>query len=882
MQVSLKHDLCLSLVALSLVPALPGPAQDATPSAGKTLANPEKPLTKAPNEGEAKRRAEDFKLPDGISASPFAAPGQVRNPSAICFDPQGRLLVAEIHRWRTGTRNICNDPRMLLDDIDNESTADRLAMYERDVSTHPLSSYTESSDRIVRLDDADGDGRADTGSVFADGFNDILDGPGAGLIAGDDGSIWYTNVPHLWKLKDTGGGESDERTPLQDGFGVRTGIPGHGLHGLVWGPDGKLYWSIGDRGYSITTKEGRHYHRPFSGGVFRCDPDGSNLEEFYTGLRNPQELAFDAYGNLFTCDDNADARGTGRLVYLIEGGDSGWHHGHQLLMDFRDLLKLRTPDSVDPGDKDVPLNPWSSEGLTEPQHKGRPNHALPPVDKVSWGSGGLVFDYGVTLMPERYRGHFWACHFGGANGGLATFSVKEAGAGFALAGKELFTVRNDARDLEFGPDGGMYLSCFNQGEGDNPDHGDIYRLASQGATATEALQETKSILTVPFSGQETPVLAGLLGHADLRVRQGAQFELARRGEKSTFEAAVKPSENRFLRLHGIRGLGQLARKDETLVPSLVALLDDADAEVRAEAAKSLADTRTTKAGEALMPLLADPSARVQGFAAIGVGKCGIVTALPKLYELLATNDNRDVFLRHSCVRGMWYLNEREKILKEVKNESAAVRLGVVLTLRALEDPRVKYFLGDADPAIHHEAIRAIHDLDLVTAMPNLAREIKQFTDVGEGAAQPQGPRDWILHTRLINANFRVGAMENADNLLAYAARTNLPAILREQALLALLEWKEPTPVDSVTGRFRPLPAGGRTDITNSVKAGLPAVVANAEGPLADLATRLALAYGLPPPLADAPHPENPPLVADSPRPRHPESDHRSDPGQKKP
>lgn len=883
MPVSLKHDLCRSLVALSLVPALPGRSQDATPSAGKTLASPAKPLTKAPNEEEAKRRAEDFKLPDGVSASPFAAPGQVRNPGAICFDPQGRLLVAEIHRWQTGVRDIRNDPRMLLDDIDNESNADRLAMYKRDVAARPLSSHTEPADRIVRLEDTDGDRRADRGSVFAEGFNDILDGPGTGLIAGDDGSIWYTNAPHLWRLKDTDGdGESDKQTPLQDGFGVRTGIPGHGLHGLVRGPDGRLYWSVGDRGYSITTKEGRHYHRPFSGGVFRCDPDGSNLEEVYTGLRNPQELAFDAYGNLFTCDDNGDARGTGRLVYLIEGGDSGWHHGHQLLMDFRDLLKLRTPDSVHPGDTDVPLNPWSSEGLPEPQHEGRPNHALPPVDKVSWGSGGLVFDYGVTAMPERYHGHFWACHFGGANGGLAAFSVKEAGAGFALAGKELFTVRNDTRDVEFGPDGGMYLSCFNQSDGDNPDPGDIHRLASQGATATKSLKETESLLSVPFSGQETPVLAGLLGHADLRVRQGAQFELARRGEKSAFEAAAKPSENRFLRLHGIRGLGQLARRDESIVPSLVALLGDADTEVRAEAARSLADTRTTSAGEALETLLADPSPRVRSFAAIGVGKCGIVTALPKLYEILSINDNRDVFLRHACIQGMWYLNEREKILKEVKNESPAVRLGVLLTLRKLEDPRVKYFLGDADPTIRAEAIRAIHDLDLVTAMPDLAREIKKFTATDGEAPLPRDQSDWILHTRLINANFRVGASENAADLLAYASRTTLPAILREQALLALLEWKQPTPVDSVTGRFRPLPPASRTDITEPIQAGLPAVFANAGGPLAELATRLALAYGLTAPQADAPHPEGPPLVAALPRANAPGLARPGDPGQKKP
>jgi len=826
---------CLALIPFCLN------AQEA--DKGKTLAAPVEFLTKEAYDAEAKVRISNFKLPEGVSASLFADSSQTQNPSAICFDSKGRLYVAEIHRWRAGVQDIRNEQQILLDDIDNESNADRLAMYERDQVTRPLSFYTEFTDRIVRLADADADGRADTTAVFADGFNDVLDGPGIGLIAGADDSIYYTNIPHLWKLKDTNGdGSADERVSLQDGFGVRMSISGHDMHGLVWGPDGKLYWSIGDRGYSFTTKEGRHYHRPNSGGVFRCDPDGSNLEEIYTGLRNPQELAFDAYGNLFTCDNNADAWDTGRLVYILEGGDSGWNHGHQVLMNFRNPLKLRTPVYEHPGHKEIPMNPWMTESIWEPQHPGRPSHSLPPIDKVSWGPSGLVYNYGVTAMPERYADHFWVCNFGGSNGDLEAFSVKEAGAGFTVAHKEIFMVGLGNTDVEFGPDGRMYLSCFNNSGWYKQDLGNIYVLSSQEA-GSEALKATAALLAKPLSEFDVNTLDGLLGHADLRLRQRAQFELAKRGAKEVFSAAVAQKENRFKRLHGVWGLGQLARSEEALLQTLVGVLNDADAEVRAQAAKVLSDSRTTAAGEALVALLADESARVKGFAAIGVGKCGLVTALPKLLELLATNNDADVFLRHACIQGMWYLNEREKILKEVKNESAAVRRGVLLTLRKLEDPRVKYFLADADESIRNEAIRAINDLDLTTALPDLAREIRRYSEAAEGVRMPEGHRDWILHTRLINANFRVGGEENATDLLAYAARTKLPAMLREQALLALLEWKEPKPVDATTGRHRPLPAASRPDITEAVKAGLPSVFTNAEGKLIGLATRVALAYG---------------------------------------
>lgn len=839
------------LALLTLLPAtLTSVAQDGTASPGKTVSQPIEQRSREAYDEEAAARIANFNLPKDVSASLFADSGQIQNPSAICFDHHGRLHVAEIHRWRAGVQDIRNEQQMLLDDIASQSNADRLEMYRRDEATRPLSFYTEYTDRIVRVEDRDGDGRADHSAVFADGFDDALDGPGIGLVAGPDDSIYYTNTPHLWRLRDTDGdGAADERVSLQDGFGVRMSISGHDMHGILWGPDGKLYWSIGDRGYSVTTKEGRHYHRPFTGGVFRCDPDGSNLEEFYTGLRNPQELAFDAYGNLFTCDNNADAWDTGRLVHLVEGGDSGWHHGHQVLMNFRGQLGLRTPVYAHPDRREIPMNAWMTEGLWDIEHEGRPAHALPPVDRLSWGPSGLVYHYGVTAMPERYAGHFWVCNFGGAKGDLEAFAVEPKGAGFQVARKEVFMVGLGNTDAEFGPDGRLYLSCFNNNGWVKQDLGNIYALSSPGASSSKALAETAALLSSPFAGHDTARLAALLDHADLRVRQRAQFELAARSETAVFDEALARQGNQLRRLHAIWGLGQVGRRDAAALRPVFEALADADAEVRAQAAKTLADTRTAEAGEALVPLLEDASDRVRSFAAVGVGKCGVVTALPKLLGLLAANEDRDPFLRHACVQAMWYLNEREKILKEVKHESPAVRLGVLLTLRKLLDPRVKYFLADPLESIRAEAVRAIHDLDLPTAMPDLAREILPYAEAAEGVRMPTDHRDWILQARLVNANFRVGGAENAAALLAYAAQPALPERLREQALLALLEWREPRPVDAVTGHHRPLDPVSREDISAAVAEGLPAVFDSAEGGLLGLATRLAIDYGVPAPAA---------------------------------
>jgi len=186
---------------------------------------------------EAVKAAAAFRLPPGFQVELYAAEPQLLNPVALCLDDAGRVLVAEEHRFNEGTEENRTRPYLLEDDLQITTLDDRLAMFKKWEHKFEggLSFLTKKSDLVRRLEDRDGDGRADVSTVFADGFNEPLDGLGSGLIA-REGKVWYTCIPHLWMLEDNDAdGRAETRTSLLRGFGVNAAFLGHDLHGLVLG-----------------------------------------------------------------------------------------------------------------------------------------------------------------------------------------------------------------------------------------------------------------------------------------------------------------------------------------------------------------------------------------------------------------------------------------------------------------------------------------------------------------------------------------------------------------------------------------------------------------------------------------------------------------------
>jgi hypothetical protein len=200
--------------------------------------------------------------------------------------------------------------------------------------------------------------------------------------------------------------------------------------------------------------------------------------------------------------------------------------------------------------------------------------------------------------------------------------------------------------LKIGPDGAMYLADWITGW-DSKNKGRIWKLDTPATAKSPIRLEVKKLIAERFDSRSASDLTTLLRHADMRIRQKAQFELVRRGDVATLTSNAKNPEHQLARVHAIWGIAQLARKDRKHAVLLTPHLSDADAEIRAQAAKMIGDVRHQEAAASLIPLLAGAEPRPAFFAAEALGRLAYKPAAPQIVELLAKNDDKDVYLRHA-------------------------------------------------------------------------------------------------------------------------------------------------------------------------------------------------------------------------------------------
>ena len=749
----------------------------------------------------------------GLSLSLWAREPQVMDPVALSFDDRGVLYVAETARRGTVDIDIRSHRDWLVEDLANQSVEDlrqafrrwmapersqENAPWLRDLNgdgVHDWHDLEPIKERIRRLEDTQNTGHADRSQIFTEGFNEEISGVVAGVLPWDD-SVWVTGYPELKRVRDTNhDGIADTQQTEFRGFGVHAAFDGHDLHGLIIGPDGKLYFSCGDNGFSVTNREGRILRHPNTGGVLRMSTDGSNLEVYATGLRNPQEIAFDDDGNFFAVDNDGDLREEReRFVHIAEGSDSGW----RLHWQFRD-----------PGWKAITrqpnYHPWMDEHLWVPTHPDQPAYITPPLTNYSVGPGSLVHNPG-TALSEAYRDHFFLIQFPVKK--VTTFKARARGAGFEMVDERPILTGMMASCLAFSPDGSLFV-----GDWDgmwNPDgKGAIWVLDDPKAIGSPQRREVQGLLRDGLKGHTAESLTRLLGHADQRIRLRSQFEWVRRGSaEPLLKVANDLRAPTLARIHALWGLGQL----RTPLKAGQLPLTDPEARVRAQAAKVAGDLRIKGSETALILRLRDENARVRFQAALALGKVGNISALGPLVSLLEDNSEHDPFLRHAATLGLSGLQRPELLAKLKQHRSVEVRIGAVVALRRLASPLLAGFLNDPHPRVRREAAIAIHDDESVPeALPALAECLDALGDTSDEA---------ILR-RALSANLRLGTAASGRRLSAYAQRATAPEALRIEALDSLASWNASPFLDRVEGRVRLLPSRapdwGRQLLTEAIE-----------------------------------------------------------------
>ena len=205
--------------------------------------------------------AATMRVPEGVRVTLFAGEPDVMQPIGFCLDDRGRLWVAEAYNY----------------------------------PEHG----TKAGDRIVILEDSDGDGRHDQRTVFYEGLNYV-----SGIEVGF-GGVWVMSPPFFYFIPDRNADDVPDESPqlLLDGFGNHANA--HNMaNALAWGPDGWLYGTHGRTNWSMVGTPGTpdDQRERFDGGVYRYHPTQHVWEPFADGTTNPWGIDWNDVGDAFICN----------------------------------------------------------------------------------------------------------------------------------------------------------------------------------------------------------------------------------------------------------------------------------------------------------------------------------------------------------------------------------------------------------------------------------------------------------------------------------------------------------------------------------------------------------------------------------------------------
>jgi putative membrane-bound dehydrogenase-like protein len=289
-------------------------------------------------------------------------------------------------------------------------------------------------DRILILEDEDGDGRADSTKVFYQG-RDIDSAMGLCVLGN---KVIVSASPNVFVFTDEDG---DDRPDRKEVFFSNTGQPqhDHSAHSFLFGPDGKLYWNFGNTGQRVCDANGQPVvdlagnqvidnGKPYWGGMpFRCDLDGGNFEVLAHNFRNNYEVTVDSFGTLWQSDNDDDGNRGVRINYVMEFGNYG----------YRDEITgagWQTP-RTDMEDE-IPLRHW---------HLNDPG-VVPNLLQTGAGSPTGITVYEGRLLPRVFWDQVLHCDAGPNI--VRAYPVTKNGAGYQA---ETVNLLHGARDIWFRP-----------------------------------------------------------------------------------------------------------------------------------------------------------------------------------------------------------------------------------------------------------------------------------------------------------------------------------------------------------------------------------------------------------------------------------------------
>jgi putative membrane-bound dehydrogenase-like protein len=589
------------------------------------FSRPETPKKPAPewlklvDLGKQDRRLEGYKAPQGFKVEIVAEAPTVVNPVGMTFGDDGTPYVLE---WRPSPG-----------DDWREKTE---TFTFKDGSKHNVATMTKRVQDVVKvLRDTKGKGVYDEAKV-------ILEEELPSSILLHDGWMYLSGRGTVRRYKQSkADGPYDVKEVIAQGF---CGFHHHQVSGMTIGHDGWLYITAGDDDNNVEGSDGSRATVLRTGAVFRCKPDGSKMQTYAMGFRNPyRDVAFDSAFNMFHADnDNEDgSKFMGcRLMHIAEGSDFGWR--------LRQGARCCSPDPV--------------RGAVYGELPGK----VPPLCKTGRGAPAGLLIYNDTRLPEQYRGLlFYPDVFRKL---IRAYHVEPDGASFVIT--EEFEFLSAPKDPLFrpcqmvlGPDGAIYVVDWRTdsggagrlwGDGKN---GRIYRISWTGVEDQPELPLRPMDSWSKIRKLSDDDLIKTLGSEDASFRDRARLEIVKRGDKlrPALLKLLKDSDNATeeARIAALGALQSMWNADVQKV--VVAQLGDGASAIRRLAADALALNATAgdkDVQDALLKTLNDNHLGVRRAVAMAMSHLKADGAADALVNTLAFDDSDDVQLRDGLIRAI--------------------------------------------------------------------------------------------------------------------------------------------------------------------------------------------------------------------------------------